>query len=1187
MTSQAPEILAVLQGVLEEYAAQFRAIKIPHEGGERPFRKLLVDRLIEEHFGWPRDNVVVGERFDILCLDEQRKPVIAIETKTPGAQLTVQDYVDFESRLSYQPTIEHAYITDGWTWDRVDTSSPRGDFTVTRRVGRHLRAMHADQNRLFNDSDATKKFFLAGRAGFDLNKQGDGKSIHDFFAPLASRVYAEVLRTERNRIGVSSERPHLLQEFASTLTDIVGDLELFQTKLFFGFRSNRAGNTIGSVTRSIFDEWCRRTYVVPPSQVEERIRKDIGDATTTYANVVQLLQELGFASARVDKFVDQVIGRSRRIAYDKLDTCLWDLYQPEVSKLLIQTAHVLVARILLYRIGEDQEIFDRRLSGVALTQLVQVSLGRSQTQTPVLQVLADVRRDMESWLPSVYQLGEFDWWLVPDDKRSATGDEGRAWLDTIEHEFEVLLQRTLRQLDAFWFAQIDVDVWRYVYQYYLPPDDRQRLGGFYTPDELIDITLDLCGWTADRHELCRCTFMDPASGSGAFVVSGIARLLDHLGRRMDCHEDLFDRKLTDWQRAERKLRYVVEAVHAVDIHPFAAFLTTVNIAFMLLQMYVEVRRKKRSLPLDLHVFVADSLERPEDEVRSPDLFRDRNSRIQLQMDSHRRFLEIANQRYDFVFGNPPWGGILKGPLAPIFDEGKKRRFKINFPDTVSGKYDIYGLFMDRGLQMLKPGGKLGFVTQASFIDKEWAGPTFKTLNQSRIAAAISVARGLRRRLAEDSTLLALVDLNPFGQLFFKGMNIPCITVVENTPPSNGWFPVIMSSTPKDFADLSVTERRIRVKQTVESLLQRIMVGRVSEAREGFGHAFRFNRARLKSFKENRWILTPEPEGEVSREDWPRASDILEPYQGVTPGGEGGLEVFQMTRETADSFEFERELVHPVLKGRETLRWRIPDVDHVMLYPYRLDGIRARPAFAYGRGKSWRDALDFENPLDDREREVIREHGLSQDGLMALLEHRTALNLVKFPQTAAYLVQNYEFLSNRMFEKKNIRAQGKQWYEYHRPRSPEAILFMPKLVTPRLAKGVRFALDTEGIMPQDSCVVLLPSERTKVKYNEYKRALSKTMGKELSDEQVLKWCMAFLNSEQTQRRLVAGQRPTPMGFFSITGKLFIDIHIPTSPDKQTGKAILDLVDQLSVETNEEHASTLERRLQTLVDQVYKS
>ena len=83
----------------------------------------------------------------------------------------------------------------------------------------------------------------------------------------------------------------------------------------------------------------------------------------------------------------------------------------------------------------------------------------------------------------------------------------------------------MRVLDGYFFGQVDVDVWRNVYQHYLPEEERQKIGGFYTPDELIDLVLDLAEYVPASEGLCRLSFIDPACGSGAFVANALARLL--------------------------------------------------------------------------------------------------------------------------------------------------------------------------------------------------------------------------------------------------------------------------------------------------------------------------------------------------------------------------------------------------------------------------------------------------------------------------------------------------------------------------------------------------------------------------------------------------------------------------------------------------------------------------------------
>src|SRR3990170_1244874 len=70
----------------------------------------------------------------------------------------------------------------------------------------------------------------------------------------------------------------------------------------------------------------------------------------------------------------------------------------------------------------------------------------------------------------------------------------------------------------------------------------------------------------------------------------------------------------------------------------------------------------------------------------------------LGMSPKSTYKEMLLKRFDRVFGNPPWGGVLKGPLAPVYDNLKKQRFAREYPESARGKYDIYGLFLERALQ---------------------------------------------------------------------------------------------------------------------------------------------------------------------------------------------------------------------------------------------------------------------------------------------------------------------------------------------------------------------------------------------------------------------------------------------------------------------------------------------------------
>ena len=47
------------------------------------------------------------------------------------------------------------------------------------------------------------------------------------------------------------------------------------------------------------------------------------------------------------------------------------------------------------------------------------------------------------------------------------------------------------------------------------------------------------------------------------------------------------------------------------------------------------------------------------------MFAKLNSRVQLTEDSFHRYQKMLKKRFDRVFGNPPWGGVLKGRVRPF------------------------------------------------------------------------------------------------------------------------------------------------------------------------------------------------------------------------------------------------------------------------------------------------------------------------------------------------------------------------------------------------------------------------------------------------------------------------------------------------------------------------------------------
>ncbi len=72
-------------------------------------------------------------------------------------------------------------------------------------------------------------------------------------------------------------------------------------------------------------------------------------------------------------------------------------------------------------------------------------------------------------------------------------------------------------------------------------------------------------------------------------------------------------------------------------------------------------------------------------------------------------------RFEIIIGNPPYGIIGDASHYPIhLLRDRKEIYKERFR-TWHGKFNIYGAFIEHGVNLLKPGGKLCFVVPASWL----------------------------------------------------------------------------------------------------------------------------------------------------------------------------------------------------------------------------------------------------------------------------------------------------------------------------------------------------------------------------------------------------------------------------------------------------------------------------------------
>lgn len=184
------------------------------------------------------------------------------------------------------------------------------------------------------------------------------------------------------------------------------------------------------------------------------------------------------------------------------------------------------------------------------------------------------------------------------------------------------------------------------------PERVQEHGEVFTRRWVVDLILDLVGYSADR-DLVGMKAMEPACGSGAFLVAMIERLMDSA------------------RRHARDLGEAQGALAAID-------LISRNVALSKAMTRETLRSAgvRRIVAEEL----ADAWIRQGDFLLEPP----------------------AERSTDFVVGNPPYVRLEAVPP----DRSEAYRMACQ---TMGGRADVYIGFYEHGLRALRDGGVLGFI----------------------------------------------------------------------------------------------------------------------------------------------------------------------------------------------------------------------------------------------------------------------------------------------------------------------------------------------------------------------------------------------------------------------------------------------------------------------------------------------
>lgn len=248
---------------------------------------------------------------------------------------------------------------------------------------------------------------------------------------------------------------------------------------------------------------------------------------------------------------------------------------------------------------------------------------------------------------------------------------------------------------------------------------------------------ELEAWEAYRDRLKALRIVDPACGSGVFLVMAFDYLKAELTRVNDKIAALRGSHLGDLFDPDSEI--LTNNLFGVDVN-------AESIEIAKLSLWVKTARRGKPLDsLDRNLKVGDSL------------IEDSNfAYLSHGFTWATAFPKVFSEGgFDIVLGNPPY---VRMELLKVMKPYLEKRFEV-----VSDRADLYCYFFERGLNLLKPGGRLGYISSSTF---------FKT----------GSGKPLRDFLRGKATLETVVD---FGDLqIFEGVTTyPVILTMRRDVPA--------------------------------------------------------------------------------------------------------------------------------------------------------------------------------------------------------------------------------------------------------------------------------------------------------------------------------------------------------------------------------------------------------------------
>jgi hypothetical protein len=357
-----------------------------------------------------------------------------------------------------------------------------------------------------------------------------------------------------------------------------------------------------------------------------------------------------------------------------------------------------------------------------------------------------------------YNSGLF--YFHPEKGRHEPADELTLGLDIDDKLLRSLLRELYYPESPYEFTVISSDILGQAYEQFLgkvirlteghravvenKPEVKKAGGVYYTPTYIVDyIVKETVGKLVEGKtpkQVAKLRVLDPACGSGSFLINAYQFLLDWHHQYYSAHEParwvrgknpVLVQTTVGWKLtiSERK-RILLDNIYGVDIDPQAVEVTKLSLLLKVLegeneqtiQPFLRLFQQRALPDLGENIKCGNSLIGPE-EIRKLELSLLREA-DQFRINAFAWDTEfpkiMASGGFDVVIGNPPYIRIqTMKEWAPTEVDLFRRAYR----SASSGNYDIYVVFIEKGLRILNEYGRLGFILPHKFFSAQYGRAT--------------------------------------------------------------------------------------------------------------------------------------------------------------------------------------------------------------------------------------------------------------------------------------------------------------------------------------------------------------------------------------------------------------------------------------------------------------------------------